>query len=168
MNVKLSALAIVVPAAIAVCMNGEETKPALPGASPCLVAISVADLDKSVKWYQNTLKFSVTKRLDLPKYSVRIAFLDLNGFQIEMIESTKSVSFAELQKQFPAVDDRAKIQGFCKIGFRVKKIHIVASDLKSQGIKFQRDIQNDEEVHEKWFIISDPDGNWIQFFEKIP
>lgn len=167
MNAKLCTLAIVVLGAIPLCMNAGETKPAIPGARPCLVAISVADLDKSVKWYQDTLKFSVTKRLDLPKYSMRIAFLDLNGFQIEMIESKESVSFAGLQKRFPAVDDRAKIQGFCKIGFRVEKIDIVAADLKTRGIIFQRDIQTDAELHEKWFIISDPDDNWIQFFEKM-
>src|SRR5262249_6215067 len=73
-------------------------------AKPYLVAISVSDLDRTVKWYGDNLSFTLIRRTDLPRYSLRLAFMELNNFQLELIEFKQSASFAAIRKQFPGID----------------------------------------------------------------
>lgn len=136
-------------------------------ARACLVSISVKDLDEAVKWYQENLGFQVVKKMDLPKYSLRIAFADRNDFRLELIEFKQSVSFEAIQKQFPVIDDRAKIQGLGKFAFRIDNIEAAADALKKKGVKFEVELYEDKEFSERTFIISDNSGNWIQFFQKL-
>lgn len=136
-------------------------------ARACLVSISVKDLDEAVKWYQENLGFQVVKRMEFPKYTLRIAFADRNDFRLELIEFKQSVSFEAIQKQFSVVDDRAKIQGLGKYAFRIDNIEGAADALKKKGVKFEVELYEDKEFSEKTFIISDNSGNWIQFFQKV-
>ena len=132
-----------------------------------LVSLSVADLDETLKWYQNNLGFTVLEKKDLPKYSLRIAFIQLNGFVLELVEFTNSVSEESIRKRFPEVDDRAKIQGFGKLAFWVDDVDAMAGLLKSKQVNFVRNVEQDDEIfHTKWFIVTDNSGNWIQFFQK--
>lgn len=135
-------------------------------ARACLVSISVKDLDAAVKWYEDNLGFRVVKRMEFPKYTLRIAFADRNDFRLELIEFKQSVSFEAIQKQFPVVDDRAKIQGLGKYAFRTENIEAAADALKKKGVKFEVELYEDKEFSEKTFIISDNSGNWIQFFQR--
>lgn len=136
---------------------------------PYLVSLSVANLDESLKWYTENLGFGVVNKKDLPNYSLRIAFLQLNGFMMEMIEFKNSVSEEDIRKAFPNVDDRAKIQGFGKLAFKVENIDAFAGRLKLKGAHFVREVQEDKELfHTKWFIVTDNSGNWIQFFQPLP
>jgi catechol 2,3-dioxygenase-like lactoylglutathione lyase family enzyme len=145
----------------------KESRNPLFSAKPYLVSISVANLDETINWYRKNLGFEVIKRIDLPKNSLRIAFVELNGFQLELIEFKQSVSYEVIQKQFPAVDDRAKIQGLGKLAFQVDEIQSAAASLKSNGVKFEREVTDDKQFGVKWFIVTDNSGNWIQFFQKM-
>lgn len=136
-------------------------------AQPYLVSISVPNFDETIKWYRDNLGFTVIRQKDLPKLSLRVAFIELNGFQLEVIEFKQSVPFETIQKQFPNVDDRAKVQGFGKLAFLVDDIEAAAARLKRNEVKFIRQISYDEESGTKWFIVVDNSGNWIQFFQKV-
>jgi catechol 2,3-dioxygenase-like lactoylglutathione lyase family enzyme len=148
---------------------GAGEKPAaenpLAAAHPCLISISVANLDASVRWYGDVLGFRETKRLNLPASSLRIGFLEHNGFRLELIEFKDSVSLEAIRSKFPGVDDRAKVQGFGKLAFAVPKIREAASALKAKKVKFVRDVTREKDTGETWFIVEDVDGNWLQFFE---
>jgi catechol 2,3-dioxygenase-like lactoylglutathione lyase family enzyme len=148
---------------------GPNTKPEsqspLATAHPYLVSLSVADLDRSVRWYREMLGFRETRRLNLPDSSLRISFLELNGFRLELVEFKNSVSFAAIQSKFPTVDDRAKVQGFGKLAFAVTSVRDVAASLKSKKVKFVREVTQEEDTGETWFMIEDVDGNCLQFFE---
>jgi catechol 2,3-dioxygenase-like lactoylglutathione lyase family enzyme len=148
--------------------NRSPSKESSNSIRPYLVSISVSNLDESLKWYGDNLGFEVVKRKDLPQYSLRIAFAELNGFQLELVEFKQSVSYESIKKQFPVIDDRAKIQGFGKLAFLVDDVEAMAAKLKSKGVKFERNVSDDKEFGVKWFIVTDNDGNWIQFFQKLP
>jgi methylmalonyl-CoA/ethylmalonyl-CoA epimerase len=107
-----------------------ESKRPLATAHPYLMSLSVADLDLSVRWYCEMLGFRETRRLNLPDSSLRISFLELNGFRLELVEFKNSVSLAAIQSKFPIVDDRAKVQGFGKLAFAVTSVRDVAASLK--------------------------------------
>jgi catechol 2,3-dioxygenase-like lactoylglutathione lyase family enzyme len=132
---------------------------------PYLMSLSVANLDLSARWYREMLGFRETRRLNMPGSSLRISFLELNGFPLELIEFKDSVSLAAIRSKFPAVDDRAKVQGFGKLAFVVTSVGEVAASLKSKKVKFVREVTQEKDTGETWFIIEDVDGNWLQFFE---
>jgi hypothetical protein len=97
--------------------------------------------------------------------SLRISFLELNGFRLELVEFKNSVSLAAIQSKFPTVDDRAKVQGFDKLPFAMTRVRDVAASLKSKKVKFVREVTQEKDIGETWFIVEDVDGNWLQFFE---
>ena len=137
----------------------------LATARPYLISLSVANLDFSVRWYREMLGFREIRRLTISGSSLRISFLEMNGFRLELIEFKDSVSLAAIQSKFPAVDDRAKVQGFDKLAFAVTSVTDAAASLKSKKVKFVREVTQEKETGERWFIIEDVDGNWLQFFE---
>ena len=106
-----------------------------------------------------------TRRLNVPDSSLRISFLELNGFRLELIEFKDSVSSAAIRSKFPAVDDQAKVQGFGKLAFAVTKSVRSRHRFKSKKVKFVREVMHEKDTGEIWFMIEDADGNWLQFFE---
>ena len=141
------------------------TAAAVPAIEPRLVALSVADLDATISWYQDNLGFRLKERKDFPQASLRIAFMESNGFELEMVEDKKSVPLAAIQKQLPSADDQAKLQGFVKLAFTVDDLTGLASRMKSNGVRFQMGLtKSSREPGVTFFIVRDNDGNWLQFF----
>src|SRR5205085_11067850 len=123
------------------------------------------DVDASVTWYEENLGFKTVKRMELPQYDLRLAFLELNGFRVELIESKKSFS---VKKYVPDYQDGSGLlQGLTKVGFMVNKIEPFARNLKKRGIPFVVELREDKEFAVKFFIILDNNGNLIQFFQKL-
>jgi len=134
---------------------------------PSLIAISVANVDETAKWYQDNLGFAVKEKKDFPQHSLRIAFLALNDFEIELVEDQKSVSLGTIQKHLPEADDETKIQGFVKLAFTVEDVEALASRLKRNGVRFQMELnRSNRKEGMKSFIVRDNNGNWLQFFGK--
>lgn len=146
--------------------NDKETFAGSLGVSrPYLIGLSVAGIDESVKWYEEKLGFRVVKRMELPKYDLRIAFLEANGFRIELFENRKSFS---ANKYIPDYEEMSGLlQGISKFGFLVDDIEAVAKALKSRGVQFEVELREDKEFALKFFIISDNNGNLIQYFQKL-
>jgi extradiol dioxygenase family protein len=132
---------------------------------PFLSAMSVADIDESVRWYKDNLGFSELSSSDYPDSSLRIRVLTLEDFRIEMIEFRNSVPISKVSEKFPAIDDRSKLIGFTKLGFRTDDLTAIAERLRNSKVTFLYDITEDNERRMRWFIVTDPDGNWLQFFE---
>lgn len=151
-------------AAFFVLLIAGQSVAAVSSVTPRLVAISVSNLERSAGWYAKTFGFRELRHLDLPQNALRISFLELNRFQLELVEFRNSVSFDAIHEKFPNLDDRAKVQGFTKLAFGVRDIRRAASDLEASGAKFIRKVTKDETTGEEWLIIEDPDGNWIQLF----
>jgi methylmalonyl-CoA/ethylmalonyl-CoA epimerase len=136
-------------------------------ARPYLVSVSVADLDETLKWYREKMGFALVRKMELPEHKLRMAFVDLDGFQLELIEFKQSVPYDAIRKQFPVVDDRAKVQGLGKLAFRVDDIETAAAEMKDKGATFVRDVTDNKEFGERWFMVADNSGNIIQFIQKM-
>lgn len=141
---------------------------AQPVLRPHLVALSVTDLDAAIRWYCDVLGFREQRRLNLPDYKLRIGFLERDGFRLELIEFKDSVSQGDIRAKFPAVTDRARVQGFVKLAFAVPDIRKFAELLKARKAEFLRDVTRESDTGETWFMIKDMDGNVLQFFEVKP
>ena len=134
---------------------------------PRLVALSVASLDDTIRWYQQNLGFKLKEQKDFPQASLRIAFLELDGFELELVEDRKSVSFAAIQSALPQADDRSKVQGMVKLAFTVENLEALAARMKDNGVKFQMGLtKSNRESGVSFFIVRDNNGNWLQFFSR--
>jgi len=136
-------------------------------AKPYWAGIAVADVDASAAWYAANLYFTITKRLNLPEHKLRIVFLDLDGFTLELIESKSSVSFEEVKRHMPALQDRDKLQGFTKLGFLVHDVDALALELKRKGVRLAMEPTNDPSFGTRFLLVSDNDGNMLQFFQQL-
>jgi catechol 2,3-dioxygenase-like lactoylglutathione lyase family enzyme len=171
MKTTVRGLWIAILAGVLSCGNAsaqaQAKAPELGGAKslrPYLVALSVASLDVSVKWYEEMLGFKMLRRIEEPKYDVRIAFLELNGFRLELFEKKNSL---DLKRLLPEPKDEDMVHGFRKLAFTVENIEGFAAALKNKKVKFLYGVTEDREEKQKWFIVADCDGNWLQFFEPM-
>ncbi|HAA31439.1 MAG TPA: hypothetical protein DCE56_31670, partial [Cyanobacteria bacterium UBA8553] len=60
---------------------------ALSTVQPYAVTISVPNLDEAANWYSERLGFREVQRKDYPELQTSLAFLELNGYRIELIEN---------------------------------------------------------------------------------
>lgn len=130
--------------------------------------IVVARLDVSTAWYRDNLGFRLARSMDLPAYKLRIAFLELNGFTLELVEFQSSVSLATVKERIAELEDRDHLQGFAKLGFRIPDVDALASALKGRGVKLRMEPTDEPEFHDRFFLVEDPDGNTLQFFQQRP
>lgn len=140
----------------------------VPILRPCRVAISVLRVETSATWYQTMLGFHFSSRMDFDDYGVRIVFLEQSGFWLELIEKKGS---APVKQKLPDLQDENLLQGFKKLAFEVSNIEKITANFKKNHVKFLFDLTEDianPKEKTKWCIIEDPDGNWLQFFQKLP
>jgi catechol 2,3-dioxygenase-like lactoylglutathione lyase family enzyme len=138
------------------------------GARPYWVGITVPDAEASARWYQDKLHFTVTKRMDLPAYKLRIVFLDLNGFTLELIEFQDLVSIEAVRQQIPALVDLDKLQGIRKIGFLVPDVDRLAAELERSGVTLRMKPTSGQPPELRFFLVDDNAGNVLQFFSDTP
>lgn len=139
----------------------------LGDAKPCWAAIVVPSAEASASWYERNLHFQVTKKMDLPDYKMKIVFLRLAEFNLELIERTDSVSFETVQKEVPAVKDRDRMQGFVKLGFMIRDVDKLAADLKREGVPLRMQPTNDAPFGVRFLLLEDNAGNLLQFFQPL-
>jgi len=89
-------------------------------------------------------------------YNVMI--LESPTFVMELLELKKSYN----PKEGKAADMRA--QGLFKFGFKIKNIDDCLSHLAKLKISVPQ-VYTDSKTNKRNFLITDPDGNLIQFFE---
>lgn len=141
---------------------GQPTTPS-PTYQVHTVAISVADLQQSIDWYEKNLGFQLIQRRDFPVNQVFTAILGVRGFQLELIQHTGSRPISQL------VQDPSQptlIQGFKKIVLQIGELMSLYESLRQKGATFvYPDIQETLGVWGKWFMIEDLDGNIFQFVD---
>ena len=101
-------------------------------------ALSVADIDASVKWYSETLEMKVTMR-EPNTNGAAVAVLEGDGLIVELIQHD---SARPLTTAAPAAKEPLYIHGIFKVG-------VIVSD-------FEKTLAN--------VIVRDNAGNLIQFF----
>lgn len=130
--------------------------------APYFSAVIVSNIDSSLIWYQTVLKLKVRNRIENPERGSKIAVLERSGVLVELIEVKTSLAGKQILKDKPP---RTLIQGFSKIGFRVTDLDRIHIQLAELGVKFFGNVFRDPFSSKRSFLVSDPDGNLVQFFE---
>lgn len=123
-------------------------------------AVVVSDITKSVQWYQSVFGLREKTRMeDAGNYKVVI--LEESNIMIELLELKGSVVRSSVLSAKP---QGTEIQGHSKIFFTVTDIDQCLAHLKKLNINVPQ-VWTDQTTKKRNFIIKDPDGNMIQFFD---
>ncbi len=127
---------------------------------PSLIAIQVENLDRSVKWYEDYLKFTVLDRKEFKDRGLSLAILRLGDFKLELIANDKALHKNSILKQNGAND----MTGFTKVTFSIDHVDSAYETLKKKGAIFALTL-HDSNINptEQFFIVLDCDNNWLQF-----
>lgn len=126
-------------------------------------AIIVSDIDTSIRWYSSVLGFEVLNKVESEERGFKQSNLKRGEILLELIELDHAVSPSEV---IPNYDSKTRLNGFFKVGFRVSNFEKWMDHLINTKVNFYGNVVNDPNTDKKMIIITDPDSNRIQIFEK--
>ena len=135
----------------------------LPGLEAYFTAIIVQDMDISIDWYTSVLGFDVLNNMASAERGFKQANLTNGSVLLELIELKSAVSSTELLADYPP---KTRMTGFFKFGFAVSNFDDWIDHLIQKEVDFYGDVVEDPISGKRMVIITDPDGNRIQIFEK--
>ncbi len=132
---------------------------------PYIIAMLVPNAEKTANWYKENLGFEIVKEVDYDNQGLKVKIVELNEFQIEIIENENSVSPAKCVSNY----DFAKptIHGLMKLSFIVDDIEYLVAKLKEKQVEFTMNLAIHKEINAKCCLILDINKNLIQFIEKV-
>lgn len=128
---------------------------------PYFSAVIVNNVDSSTAWYQSVFDLKINNRIIDTERGFRVMILESPGFLLELIENKSWPDQKKILADQPA---GTRIQGIFKIGFKVADMDACIKHLAGLRIIPER-IYTDSKTQKRNFLINDPDGNLVQFFE---
>lgn len=122
--------------------------------SPVGLTIIVNDLSISSNWYKENLNFRVHKKM--PERRI----LQRGDFYIEL----RAIAGSLNEKDIKLPEDFKFINGYSKFSFVVDNLKGLYNHLFINGVNVFRPITKGEFFQGEYFVITDPDGNYLQFF----
>jgi uncharacterized glyoxalase superfamily protein PhnB len=130
---------------------------------PLLAAIQVRNLDSAINFYSEYLGLQLTERKRFEDHHVEIAFLKTRQFEFELVKNDSSIDRNIVLKEKKA----AEITGFAKLNFKIKRIEKFYDFLKAENVNIVVSLRKSARAkNHQTFIITDPEGNWVQFTGK--
>jgi catechol 2,3-dioxygenase-like lactoylglutathione lyase family enzyme len=133
-------------------------------ARPFFFALSVADVEASVDWYESVLGLRVVRSADLDARGIRIRLLRGEDIFLELIEDAAAVSLSELE---PPLSDRYRLHGVFKIGLRVEDLAETEERLAALDVPLRGRVITEQDGSMRSLQVQDPDGNVLQVFEVL-
>jgi catechol 2,3-dioxygenase-like lactoylglutathione lyase family enzyme len=122
------------------------------------LAVSVQDLDASIRWY--TEKFDLTLNSRLASGDVSVALLSGHGLDVELLYHRDSVA-----RPFPFdLDAAVRTRGLVKVGFRVADFDRAVAALRSRGVEIVLGPFPPRADQRANVLIRDGDQNLLQLF----
>ncbi len=135
---------------------------------PIHLVISVSSVEDAAEWYISKLDFKAYKKFVVPNKGLSAQLLQKGNFELMLIKSEDSSELPDSRKN--TFSDLA-VQGVKRIAFKVENLNQFIDGLRTKGVAIDvaprlfEDIEND--VAFKWAIISDNNGNLIEFVEEL-
>ena len=125
------------------------------------VAISVADLEESIAWYERVFGFTLIDRSEIPGAGIRVVHMDAQGkFQMEIFCAPGS---DPLDPRRAVPNEDLTIQGNKHASFGVPDAHALLPEFERLGVN----IAHIAEVDGTYGVfINDNSGNLIEIFEE--
>jgi catechol 2,3-dioxygenase-like lactoylglutathione lyase family enzyme len=162
---RLLALLVLLSAAPGSARERAATASPLLGASPGpFVALSVANLDRQVAWYRDTLGFTVTARGTVGDRKIPYAHLREGTILLELLQWPGARPRAQAA---PGTADPVELHGFFKSGVVVADVAALYHSLRSQGVRFDYELRKHSNGSRS-FGLRDPEDNLWQFFGDLP
>ena len=128
------------------------------------VALSVADLDASAKWYASTFDLSVVRnRSQSPDKKALATILTGHGLIVELVQHSDA---APLKEAAPPRTRAFEVHGIFKWGITVADLDAAFKELEARKVDVAFRVFADAGLGLRTFAIRDNSGNMIQFFGK--
>ena len=131
-------------------------------APPVFFAISVPNLETSLKWYTENLDLTPVRLPASPK--VKVALLKGQGLLVELVEHAEAF---DLEARLPGVGEHHLVHGLFKVGFFVEDLNATVGRLKKRGVRFKGSVFTDDVANARSILLLDNNGNMIQLFERL-
>jgi lactoylglutathione lyase len=125
------------------------------------VGVSVADLDRSKKWYADVLEMTEGFAFDLPAFGVRGCFMVGHGTRVELFERQGSGGGIGWQEPPAAMLTR----GYGHVAFAIDDLDATFAEVVARGAAPVWDPRPSPEPGLRMAFVADLDGNLIEFVE---
>jgi methylmalonyl-CoA/ethylmalonyl-CoA epimerase len=155
----LSAAVVAAGIGGAACAN---THAGLPNLRPYAFTMSVPNIQTAAKWYSDTLGFKVEQTKNYPEFKTKLAFLEREGFRIELIEDANAKP-GLVRADAPA---HTATHGFSQFIFQTSDLSVVKKTMADKGVPIHFEFEN-AELKIRIFFVRDPNGNLIAFLQRL-
>ncbi len=136
--------------------------PPIRAKCPANVGITVADAEKTAAWYEAT--FGLVRRKSGTFPQGKFIILGSPVLEVEIIQHEASV---DARRELKIPNDYLQ-RGVFKVGFYVDDLDATIARLKERQVRVLMEDGRDPELHLRFALIADPDGNTIQLFQNLP
>ncbi|HLM61133.1 MAG TPA: VOC family protein, partial [Pyrinomonadaceae bacterium] len=129
---------------------------------PYSITLSVADIEKTAKWYVEKLGFKIVQRKSYPEFNTSLIFTEKNGFRIELIKDGNATSGTK-RADPPA---HTSIHSISQFAFETDDVLSLKQELLERDVPIAWEFEN-AELGVRFLFVRDPEGNLIQFLQRL-
>ncbi|MBO2012129.1 VOC family protein [Hymenobacter negativus] len=131
------------------------------------LAFTVSDIEKTIRWYETTLGFKVLTRTAFPAIGAQVAFIQSSNIRLEVLQAQNGFRIEEL---FADAPNHLLPIGNKTLVLQVNDLHTATLELEEKGVTVTFAWKEVDLTGRGDFstMIRDPDGNFINIFQKDP
>lgn len=134
----------------------------LPVIGKSFFALTVKNADSVANWYSSTFQLRSLKEINDTAMGAVVRIIGNDNMVIEILQLKDSKPANDL-----GLGSTFQMHGFVKVGFFVRSLDETVNYFNQKRIKIKYGPFNDEASKTKNLIITDCEGNLVQFFEDI-